>query len=131
MRPRPRSAGEPVGAVVVQHDLSALYAGVATLRWQVVALVVLMAAALAALVVFMLDALVFDRLTRMALAMRELPARMHSGELQLGALARSGRDDEIGRFERLFDRALDAVWQAGLELRRSRRDPLARKDVVE
>jgi len=124
------ASGEAVGAVVVRHDLSALYAGVATLRWQVVALVVLMAAGLAALVVFMLDALVFDRLARMAQALRDLPARMHSGELQLGAAARSGQDDEIGRFERLFDRALDAVWQASLELRRSRRDPLARKDVI-
>jgi Double sensory domain of two-component sensor kinase len=122
------ASADAVGAVIIRHDLSPLYAGVAALRLQVIALVVLMAAGLAGLVVFMLDALVFDRLKRMARVLEDLPARMQSGELQLGAAAHPGREDEIGRFERLFDRALEAVWRAGLELRRARRDPPGDKE---
>jgi hypothetical protein len=116
--------GNPVGAVVVRQEISALLAGVDELRLQVVALVVLLAAALAALVIVLLETLVFEPVARMTGKLQQLPERMVRGDWQaLDGPPHS--DDEVGRFEAFLDKALDAV---GSFVTDSRRAPSRPKD---
>jgi len=109
--------GKVIGAVVERHEISALLAGVDELRFQVVVLVVLLAAALAALVVFLLETLVFEPVARMTMRLEELPERIARGDWKV--LEGSPRSrDEIGRFEAFLDRAIDAVGSFVTDTRR-------------
>jgi len=111
--------GEKVGAVVVRHDVTALHAGVRDVRTRVVILVGLLAAGLAALVIFLLETLVFERLTRMTHALENLPERLARGEYEVEELG-PRREDEIGRFEAFFERALREVGSFVTDVRRER-----------
>jgi catechol 2,3-dioxygenase-like lactoylglutathione lyase family enzyme/uncharacterized membrane protein len=110
-------AGAVVGAVVVLHDISALMGGVEELRVRVVVLVVLLAAALAALVIFLLETLVFERVERMSRTLAELPDRLARGDLEQAEHA-PRTDDELGRVEGFLDRAVAAVGSFVAEARR-------------
>jgi hypothetical protein len=110
--------GMVIGAVVVRHEISPLLAGGDELRLRVVVLVVLLAAALAALVTFLLETLVFEPVARMTRKLEELPERMARGEWQdLEGLQTS--DDELGRFEAFLDTALAAVGSFVTDARRA------------
>ncbi len=110
--------GRVIGAVVERHEITALLAGVDELRLQVVVLVVLLAAALAALVAFMLETLVFEPVARMTRTLEELPERMARGDWKaLDVPPRS--DDELGRFEAFLDQAIDAVGSFVTDVRRA------------
>lgn len=115
--------GVKIGAVVVVHDVTALHAGVSEVRVRVVLLVALLAAGLAALVVFLLESLVFGRLERMARLLEDLPERLARGEAELGEVGPQ-REDEIGRFERFLRRALRELGSFVSDARRdeARRD---------
>jgi HAMP domain-containing protein len=110
--------GQVVGAVVVLHDITELMGGVAELRLRVVILVVLLAAALAALVTFLLETLVFERVERMSRTLEELPQRLARGDLE-HVEAAPPADDELGRVEGFLDRAVDAVGSFVAEARRT------------
>ncbi len=124
------SGGEVIGAVLVVHDITALLTGVDELRVRVVVLVVLLAAALAALVIFLLETLVFERIQRMSTALERLPERLARGEYQpLEATPRS--DDELGRFEAFLDRAIASIGSFVADARRiptGRHQALRRND---
>jgi hypothetical protein len=111
--------GAKVGAVVVIHDATGLRAGVRDVRGRVIMLVALLAAALGALLVFLLEALVFERLARMERILEDLPGRLERGEYQL-AEPGPARDDEIGRFERFFEKALRQIGSFVADVRRDR-----------
>lgn len=116
-----------VGEVFVLHDTSRLHAGVGEVRLRVVAVVVLMALGLAALVIFLLDALIFDRLERVSAVVEHLPQRLQSGDYSLEGRITPGPADEIGQFERFFARFLDSLGAtlrdlAGEREERRRRD---------
>ncbi len=115
--------GAVVGAVVVMHDVTALMGGVAELRLRVVVLVVLLAAALAALVIFLLEGLVFDRVERMSRTLEELPERLARGELEPSAEQSPREDDELGRVEVFLDRAVAAVGSFVSDARRNPTHP--------
>jgi len=117
--------GEKVGAVVVLHDVTALREGVLRLRGRVVMLVGLLAVGLGALLVFLLETLVFERLERMSRVLEDLPDRLSRGDYTLEEGGPS-RDDEIGRFERFFRRALREVGSFVSDVRRDRSDPASR-----
>jgi hypothetical protein len=111
-------AGQVIGAVVARHEISPLLAGVDELRLQVVVLVVLLATALSALVVFLLETLVFEPVARMSRKLEALPERMARGEWQaLESPPRS--EDELGRFEAFLDQALAAVGSFVTDVRRA------------
>lgn len=111
--------GHVVGAVVVLHDITALMGGVAELRLRVVVLVVLLAAALAALVIFLLETLVFDRVERMSRTLEQLPDRLARGDLEPAGEPVPREDDELGRVEGFLDRAIAAVGSFVAEARRT------------
>jgi hypothetical protein len=109
--------GKTIGAVVERHEITPLLAGVDELRLQVVVLVVLLAAGLAALVIFLLETLVFEPVARMTGKLEELPERMARGEWQeLESPPHS--DDELGRFEAFLDKALATVGSFVTDARR-------------
>jgi hypothetical protein len=109
--------GEVIGAVLVVHDITPLLTGVDELRVRVVVLVVLLAAALAALVIFLLETLVFERLQRMSTALERLPERLAKGEYQ-PVEASPRADDELGRVEAFLDRALASIGSFVADARR-------------
>jgi hypothetical protein len=119
------SRGDTIGAVIVRRDVTALHAGAAEVRARVVLLVGFLAVALAALVVFMLEALVFERLSRMARTLEDLPARLERGDVELSELGPRA-DDEIGRFEAFFAKALRQVGAFVADVRRDRPEPRRR-----
>lgn len=114
--------GEKIGAVVVLHDVTALYRGVSELRGRVVVLVGVLAVGLGAILVFLLETLVFERLARMSRRLEELPDRLARGEYGLEDADRP-RDDELGRFERFFGQALRRVGSFVADVRRERQAP--------
>jgi len=105
--------------------VTALRDGVRELRGRVVMLVGLLAVALGALLVFLLETLVFERLERMSRVLEDLPHRLARGDY---TLEEDGppRDDEIGRFERFFRRALREVGSFVSDVRRDRSRPAPR-----
>lgn len=110
--------GKVIGAVVERHEISALLAGVDELRLQVVVLVVLLATALAALVIFLMETLVFEPVARMTKKLEGLPERMARGDWKaLEGPPQS--DDELGRFEAFLDKAIDAVGSFVTDARRA------------
>lgn len=111
--------GAKFGGVVVLHDVTALHEGVRDVRNRVLVLVALLAASLGALVVFLLETLVFERIARMSRVLEELPARLARGETDVGEVA-PRQDDEIGRFEEFLGRALRAIGSFVVDVRRER-----------
>jgi hypothetical protein len=110
--------GMVIGAVVERHEITVLLSGVDDLRLQVVVLVVLLAAALAALVIFLLEALVFEPVARMTRTLEGLPARMTRGDWQ-ALEAPPHSNDELGRFEAFLDKAIAAVGSFVTDVRRA------------
>jgi len=109
--------GELAGAVVIRHEITPLLEGVDELRGRVILLVVLLAAGLAALVIFLLESLVFERVGRMTKVMEGLPDRLARGEygpVDLGPPS----DDEIGRFEAFLQKSIGAVGSFVADARR-------------
>jgi methyl-accepting chemotaxis protein len=114
--------GKIIGAIVERHEISELLAGVEELRLQVVVLVVLLAAALAALVIFLMETLVFEPVARMTRKLEELPERMARGDWKV-LEGPPPSDDELGRFEAFLDRAIDAVGSFVTDARRASARP--------
>jgi CBS domain-containing protein len=109
--------GRVIGAVVERHEITALLSGVDELRLQVVVLVVLLAAALAALVIFLLETLVFEPVARMTRTLEDLPVRMARGDWKARE-AHPRSNDELGRFETFLDRAIVALGSFVTDARR-------------
>jgi methyl-accepting chemotaxis protein len=109
--------GKVIGAVVERHEITALLKGVDELRLQVVVLVVLLAAALAALVIFLLETLVFEPVARMTRTLEDLPVRMARGDWKARE-AHPRSDDELGRFETFLDRAIVSLGSFVTDARR-------------
>ncbi|HUL59414.1 MAG TPA: cache domain-containing protein [Anaeromyxobacteraceae bacterium] len=113
-----REGGEKIGAVVVLHDVTALSAGAGEVRGRVLVVVAMLAAGLAALLVFLLEVLVFERLARISRALEDLPQRLARGDWAMDVAPSS--DDEIGRFEAFFRRAIEEIGSFVSDARRDR-----------
>ena len=114
-----REGGAKIGAVVVLHDVTPLLAGAGEVRGRVLAVVAMLAAGLAAVLVFLLEGLVFGRLARISSALEDLPERLARGDYAGIDLVPRG-DDEIGRFEAFFRRVLDEIGSFVSDARRDR-----------
>jgi hypothetical protein len=115
-----RDAGVVVGAVVVRRDVTSLHAAVDDIRLRVVLLATLLAIALSAFVIFLLESLVFERLARMTRALEGLPERLARGEYGLVDEEGPRRADELGRFETFFEQALRQIGSFVADVRRER-----------
>jgi hypothetical protein len=112
--------GRVIGAVAELHEITPLLTGMDELRGQVVVLVLLLASALAALVVVLLETLVFEPVARMTRTLEQLPERMARGEWQEfeGLEAQPRSNDEIGRFEAFLDKAIVEIGSFVTDARR-------------
>jgi hypothetical protein len=114
--------GSVEGVVVVERDVTPLFEGMDDLRNRVVIMVALLALGLAALIVFIVETLIFERINRMGAVLEALPERLARGD-PLGDEIVPRNDDEIGRFEKFLARALQAIGSFVSESRRDRRPP--------
>lgn len=117
------AAGSRVGALLVMHDVTVLDRGIEDHHRGVFAVVVAIALAASALLVLLLERLVFRRLERMMARMEDLGARVAGGDYDVARDLPPTSRDEIGRLEEFFARFLRAVGGALAELqRRSERE---------
>jgi hypothetical protein len=112
--------GKIIGAVAELHEITPLLADMDELRGQVVVLVLLLASGLAALVVFLLETLIFEPVARMTRTLEELPERMARGEWQEldGLDAHPRSEDELGRFEAFLHKAIVGIGSFVTDARR-------------
>jgi len=96
------SAGTVVGGLVVRHDINALFGGMRQGLFQALGFLLALTAVAALLVFLLVDRLIFRRLKGMMATMEDLSVRLAGGDYSVGAVARSPRSDEIGRFESFF-----------------------------
>ncbi|HEX9399530.1 MAG TPA: cache domain-containing protein [Anaeromyxobacter sp.] len=111
------AAGRRVGGLFVRHDISALHASSLEARRGIYLVLLAVAAVLAALLVRLVNGLVFRRLDRMVATMEGLSARLAAGDYDVVA-PRATANDEIGRFEEFLGRFLQVVAGILKQLRR-------------
>lgn len=105
------AAGEAIGVVFVEGDLTEQVSRLAATRTAVMTSVAIMVALVAALIVLMLNLLVFRRLDAMIASMEEVSVRIAGGDFDARFEAGDAKD-EIGDFERFFARFVDTVTGA-------------------
>ncbi|HET9555051.1 MAG TPA: cache domain-containing protein [Anaeromyxobacteraceae bacterium] len=103
------ATGATVGGVVVLHDITALHDALLRVRSGVLVMLLAVAIVMTLLILFLVERLVFARLSRMTETLEDLGARLAGGEYDVAARAPSGPNDEIGRFEEFFGRFLTVV----------------------
>lgn len=112
-----------VGGLLVRHDITELRDSMARARSGILVTLVAVAILLAALLLALLQRLVFARLTRMTTTLEDLGARLAGGEYDVGRLAPTGPKDEIGRFEEFFGSFLTVIGGLVKELTARREAP--------
>lgn len=104
------ATGAVVGGVVVLHDITALHAALGRIRSGVLIMLLAVAVVMTLLILYLVERLVFARLSRMTETLEDLGARLAGGEYDVAAAQPpSGPKDEIGRFEEFFGRFLTVV----------------------
>jgi hypothetical protein len=104
------AAGRKVGGLVVLQDVTALRASTKSERDGILILILFMAVGASAVLIVLLDRLVFFRLDRMIGQTEDLSARLVGGDYEAGAgLKASEARDEIGKFETFFARFVGVV----------------------
>lgn len=103
------AAGRRVGAVVVVRDVTALHRALEKVRSGILLTLAALAAAMMALLAWLLQRLVFARLQRMSAAMEDLGARLAGGEYDVPPPPGAAAKDELGHFEEFFGRFLARV----------------------
>jgi hypothetical protein len=92
------TTGEQVGAVIVQHDISTLVAQLASTRTQMVFILIGVGIVLVAIVVIMLNSLVFARLDATISGIETVMVKVAGGDFDV-SMPDAKSSDEIGRFE--------------------------------
>jgi methyl-accepting chemotaxis protein len=106
--PVTNTVGDRVGIVVVEHDISALVDQLNQSRVQMVVILSIIGAMLILIVLFMMNTLVFSRLTAMTEHMESASTRLAGGNFEIEA-PEVRANDEIGSFELFFAQFLTAV----------------------
>lgn len=115
------ATGAMAGAVFVLHDVTPMLATMARQRARVLAILAVLAIAVSALLVVLLQRLVFRRLTAMTSRLEDLSERVAGGDYDVARAVATARDDELGRFEAFFGRFLAVVASALKTLEESAR----------
>jgi HAMP domain-containing protein len=114
------AGGRRVGGLFVLHDITALHESMLSARRNLYTALAIVAAVLAALLLALVNRLVLRRLERIMVAMEDVSARLADGNYDV-VVPRPGAQDEIGRFERLFERFVATVAGLLKELTRKAR----------
>lgn len=93
------ASGRRVGAVVVDHDITALHDALEKERAGILLTLAGAAAVMALFLPWLVQRLVFARLVRMAESMEAMGARLAGGDYDVAPAAPAPPADEIGRFE--------------------------------
>jgi HAMP domain-containing protein len=102
------ASGRRVGALFVIHDISGFVESMLSARRGLYAALAAVAALLGAMLVVLVNRLVFRRLDRMIGTMEDASARLAGGDYDVVA-PRATAADEIGRFEEVLGRFLHGV----------------------
>jgi hypothetical protein len=114
------AGGRRVGALLVRRDVTVLHGSMLAVRRGMYVALGAAAAVLGMLLLGLTNRLMFQRLERMAGAMRQLSTRLAGGDYDVVAPRASG-DDELGRFEESFGRFLQTVTGLLKELSRNKK----------
>jgi hypothetical protein len=103
------NAGEQAGVVFVMHDITAV-AGELQQTWTTVLIgIVVLGVALLAVILVVLNGLVFRRLDSVVDVLVDASTRLLGGDYDLEGSITPSSNDEIGRFEKFFGDFLNAV----------------------
>lgn len=102
------AAGERVGAVIVQQDVTDVVSELQQTRTVGLLVLVAVGIAIIAVVLMTLNSLVFKRLNGMISSMEGISLRLMGGEFNVSAAA-PDRHDEIGKFEEFFGNFVSVV----------------------
>lgn len=104
------ASGKKVGGLVVVQDVTVLRASTKSERDGILILILFMALGASAILIVLLDRLVFFRLDRMIEQTEDLSARLVGGDYEAGSeMKPSAARDEIGKFETFFARFVGVV----------------------
>lgn len=115
------ATGQRVGALVVRSDITRMHRNMTGARARVLGTLVALTVLGAALLVALVNALVFARLREMTARMEDVSARLVGGDYAVGdAIPPPRVPDEIGSFEAFFGRFIAVVAETlqGLSARR-------------
>lgn len=110
------AAGRQVGAVVVEHDITALHDSLDRARSGILVTLLAVAIILTLVLLAIVQRLVFGRLDALSATLEDLGGRLAGGEYDVGHLAPTGPRDEIGRFEALVGSFLTGIGKLLAEL---------------
>ena len=103
------ASGALAGGLLVLHDVTTLSTSMAHARNVLLGILVMAAIAMAVILVWLTDVLVFSRLARMRAGIEGVGERLAGGDYEVGALAPTGPGDEIGRFEAFFSSFVQVI----------------------
>lgn len=109
------ASGETIGAVFVEHDITGTAAALRGERTSVLGLVVAMLLAVVLIVGYLVDRLVFHRLSAMTEEMENISTRLVGGDFDVH-YPLSGAKDEVGRFEEFFAHFITAIGSSFKQL---------------
>lgn len=115
------ASGHRVGLLVVRSDMTLIHDNMTRARGGVIGVLAVLTALTAAVLIYLVDLLVFARLRRTTTLLEDVSARLVGGDYDLaGAVPTAEADDEIGRFESFFGRFIAVVAETlrGLTERR-------------
>lgn len=105
------ASGQPIGAVFLEHDLTATADQLFQAQLKVLAAVLMMMVIVLAVVVILMNSLVFHRLDAMMAHMQDISTRVAGGDYAV-TYEKTGANDEIGHFEEFFGNFIELVGGA-------------------
>lgn len=107
------AAGEPIGLVVVEHDITAVVDEISSTRIRMMGAIITMMVVVLGVVIALMNILVFSRLNHMITDMETLSTRVAGGDYDV-SYTPTGANDEIGQFERFY---ADFITMVGAALK--------------
>lgn len=95
------AAGEPIGLMVVAHDITAVVDEIASTRVRMMGAIIAMMVVVLGVVIVLMNALIFSRLSHMITDMETITTRVAGGDYAV-SYTPTGANDEIGKFERFY-----------------------------
>lgn len=105
------AAGEPIGLMVVEHDITAVVAEIAATRVRMMGAIIATMIVVLGVVIVLMNTLVFGRLNHMIADMETISTRVAGGDYDV-SYTPTGANDEIGKFESFYAEFITLVGGA-------------------